>query len=350
MKKNIKYLFALLLIPFSLTTCINQAMAQKLEIVILGSSHENPPGSDDFKKIIVRLKNFHPDMVFGEYLSPEDYNSLDKDNWAYTGFKKSKDFIARHQHPAKNIKSHKSSDLYKSKMDQAAYYVIQGDRANAEYQFYILEHHMKKNFGKEDLAYYEQRFGSLDSIKKAGLYRPLSEYTNIFFPLLHELKQDKIYPMDCQKYDKEWSVQSAGADSAYRILAKKAMADTGSEEAKTLAAINKYQSITDDDKKMMSLSDYENMAQTRYAELNDAWNFYGGSHFYGYAGFPDQFIKGMYTQWGLRNSEMCANVLKRVKANKARRIVIGAGAAHRRIMEDILAKDPDVKIISYNNL
>lgn len=92
------------------------------------------------------------------------------------------------------------------------------------------------------------------------------------------------------------------------------------------------------------------MAHSRYAELIDVWNFYGGSAFYGWPGFPDQHVKDMYTQWTLRNEGMCENILIQAKANDAKRIVIGVGAAHRKIMEDILSRDPDVKIISYLDL
>ena len=47
-------------------------------------------------------------------------------------------------------------------------------------------------------------FGSVDSLKKMGLYRPGSEYSKIYFPLIYQLKQDRIYNMDCQTYDKPW--------------------------------------------------------------------------------------------------------------------------------------------------
>lgn len=355
MKTNIKILLMLLTLLFG-----EGVFAQTMEIVVVGSDHENKPGAEDYAMVTGKLVKFKPDMVFGEYLSPADYEALEPGTWAYEGMKKAKDYVARTYTKApKNLgKKIKEAQralsrfpyYHKVRIDLAAWYIMQSDRANADYQIYLIEHQMKKRFGKEEMAYYTERFGNLDSLKKVRLYRPLSEYTNIYFPLLASLKQNNIYPMDCQKYDRPWSEAWAKADSAMKALRQKAKADTGSAEAKTFAAIVKYSELTEEDKKNMTKSPYYNMAHPRYAVLNDAWNFYGGTSFYGWAGFPDQHVKDMLTQWTLRNEGMCANVLRQAKAEGAKRVVIGVGAGHRRIMEDILSRDPNVKIVSYMDL
>lgn len=355
MKTNIKMLLMLLTLLFG-----KGVFAQTMEIVVVGSDHENKPGAEDYKMVTGKLTNFKPDMVFGEYLAPADYEALEPGTWAYGGMKKAKDYIARTYTTApKNLdKKVKEAEralskfpyYHKVRIDLAAWYIMQSDRANADYQIYLIEHEMKNRFGKAETAYYAARFGNLDSLKKVRLYRPLSEYTNIYFPLLASLKQNKIYPMDCQKYDRPWSEAWAKTDSAFKVLRQKAKADSNSAEAKTLAAVQKYSDLTEDDKKRMTKSPYYNMAHPRYAVLNDAWNFYGGASFYGWAGFPDQHVKDMYTQWTLRNEGMCENVLRQAKTNGAKRIVVGVGAAHRKIMEDILSRDPQVKIISYLDL
>lgn len=355
MKSFIKTLFVLLL-----TACFSQSFAQQIEVVVVGSSHENPKGSENFDQVINKLKGFKPDMVFGEFLSGADNDQLDTSHWAYASLKKRKDFIAlKFPEKTKNLDAKiaranqslgKFAYLHKLRMDLVSYYVKQSDIANAEYQLFVLENYMKKSFGEQEKSYYAHKFGNQDSLIKARLYYPRSEYSNIYFPLIYALKQSQIYPMDCQKYDKSWSAAWGSAAAAIKELEKKAAKDSTSAEAKTLAAIEKYSSVTADDRKMKSNSPYHDMATDRYAELNDAWNFYGGSHFYGYAGFPDQYIKDMYAQWNLRNEGMCANVLRQAKEKKAKRIIIGVGAAHRKIMEDILAKDPAVKIINYNQI
>lgn len=355
MEKNMKILLMLLSLLLG-----KGAFAQTMEILVLGSDHENKPGAEDYAMVTQKLAQFKPDMVLGEYLAPADYEALEPGTWAYQGMKKSKDYVARTyktipKNLDKKIKDaeralNKSPYDHKRRIDLAAWYVMQSDRANADYQIYLIEHEMKKHFKAAEMTYYTERFGTLDSLKKVRLYRPLSEYTNIYFPLLATLKHTKIYPMDCQKYDRPWSVAWAKTDSEYKELSRKAKADSNSAEAKTYRAIITASNFTADDKKRMTKSPYYNMAHPRYAELIDVWNFYGGSAFYGWAGFPDQHVKDMYKQWTLRNEGMCENVRRQAKAIGARRVVVAVGAGHRRIMEEILAKDPNVKIVSYMDL
>ncbi len=335
-------------------------LAQTIEIIVLGSDHENKPGAEDYPQVTAKLFKFNPDMVFGEYLSPADYAALEPGTWAYNGMQKAKHLVtSKFNRPAKSLDKRiataeaalrKFPYLHKVRMDLAADYVLNSDRANAEYQIYLIEHEMKPYFGKEELAYYQQHFGNTDTLKSVRLYRPWSEYTNIYFPLLKQMKLGKLFPMDCQKYDRSWSAAWAKTDSAMKVLERSAKADTTSAAAKTYAAIEKYSMLSEADIKGMTKSPYSNMAHPRYAELNDAWNFYGGRHFYGWPGFPEQHVKEMYAQWTLRNEGMCANVLAQAKANNARKVVVAVGAAHRQIMETILAKDPHVKIVSYLTL
>ncbi len=338
----------------------SNSFGQKIEILIVGSSHENKPGDENYSEVINKLKAFKPDMVFGEYLSPKDYLALESGTWGYLALNKAKERLVKstpanekqiNQRIEKATKAlNKFPYYHKLRMDLAINYLSQNDRANAEYQIYLIENEMKKSFGAEEKEYYARHFVNADSLKKVRIYRPLSEYTNIYFPLLYALKQDKLYTMDCQRYDKPWSLAWSKADSAIKLMEKIAKADSLSAEAKTLSAIEKYSSLSKEDKKNMTSSPYYNMATQRYGELNDAWNFYGGSHFYGYTGFPDQFIKDMYAQWTLRNEGMCTNVITQAREMKAKRVIVGVGAAHRKIMEEILAKNSDVKIVSYNQL
>lgn len=357
MKNLMKRLLTLaLLLPAIYTS----SHAQKIEIVVVGSSHDNKPGEEDYPAVVRRLQKFNPEMVFGEYLSAEDYHKLDSGGWGYKSLQKRKEYIERHfPEKVKNI-NRKIADANKSlmkfpyfhklRMDLASYYIKTDDRANSDYQIYVLENEMKKSFGPQEAAKYKELFGNTDTLKKLGFERSTSEYVNIYFPLVYALKHDKIYPMDCQKYDVPWSKVWRKTAVAIDELVKKAAQEPASEEAKTLAAIEKYSSLTEDDKKQMSKSPYANMATSRYADLNDAWNFYGGTSFYGYKGFPTEYVKGMFEQWALRNEAMSANVLRQAKDKKVKRIVVGVGAAHRRTMEEILARDPNVKIISYNDL
>lgn len=332
----------------------------QIEIVIVGSGHDNSKSTQNFQSIIDKLKNFKPDMVFGEYLPESDYARLEESNWAVKVFKKGHAYIeALNPTTPKNIvalikKEQKalSSFAYyhKTRMDLAVNYAKNRDRGNAEYQIFILENYMKEKFGKEEQAQYAKMFGNIDSLKKAGLYRSGSEYSKIYFPLIYQLGQDQIYKMDCQTYDKPWSEAWAKTDSLYKIMINKAKADSTSAEAATLKAIESYWSYSEEESKVFNADQYAGMNTVKYGVLDEAWNFYGGSHFYGYAGFPTEPVKAMIAQWTLRNEGMCKNIIDQAKAKKAKRIVVGVGASHRKWMEEILAKNPEVKIVNYNDL
>ncbi len=339
----------------------SKSIAQnKIEIVIVGSSHDNSSSKQDFQVIINKLKNFNPDMVFGEYLPAQDYAKLDKDHWAVLGFKKRYDFIeklnpAKVKNLEKEIKSaktalHKYPFYHNTRINLAVNYAKNWDRGNADYQIFVLETYMKNKFGKEEMAKYMSALGGSDSVKNIGFFRPNSEYNKIYFPLIYQLKQDQIYNMDCQIYDKPWGEAWGRTDSLNLILLTKAKADSTSAEAKTVKAIEKYSQFNDEESKIFNKDLYAGMNSQKYGILDESWNFYGGSHFYGYPGFPTESVKEMIVQWTLRNEGMCKNIIDQAKAKNAKRVVVGVGASHRKWMEEILAKNPDVKIISYNDL
>ncbi|WP_231491010.1 DUF5694 domain-containing protein [Pedobacter sp. Leaf170] len=349
-------------ICLSLLFIISSALTSKaqIEIVIVGSSHNNTNSKQNFQAVIDRLKNFKPDMVFGEYIPAADYAKLDDDNWAKKGFKKKLDYVNKlNPEPVKTTsnfinKSQKALASFpyyhKTRMNLAVAYAKNWDRGNFDYQVYVLENYMKQNFGKEEKAAYDKMFGSIDSLKKLGVIRPGSEYNKIYFPLIYQLGQNQIYNMDCQTYDKPWGIAWGKTDSLIKILSAKAKADTLSAEAKTVKAIEKASSYADGEEQKFMADEYAGMNSLKYAELDEVWNFYGGRKFYGYAGFPTETVKEMIAQWTLRNEGMCKNILEQAKAKNAKRIVVGVGASHRKIMEEILAKNSNVKIINYNDL
>lgn len=349
-------------ICLSLLILIGATLTSKaqIEIVIVGSSHNNSKSKQNFEAVIEKLKNFQPDMVFGEYIPAADYAKLEDNNWAKEGFAKKVSFIERlnpetpknlNTRIKKNQKALSSFPYYhKTRMELAVEYAKNWDRGNFDYQIFVLESYMKQNFGNEEKATYNKMFGGTDSLKKLNVFRPASEYNKIYFPLIYQLGQNQIYNMDCQAYDKPWSAAWGKTDSLFKILSAKAKNDSLSPEAKTLKAIEKYSNYADSEEKKFINDEYAGMNTDEYAKLNDAWNFYGGKKFYGYAGFPTEAVKEMIAQWTLRNEGMCKNIMEQAKAKNAKRIVVGVGAAHRKILEEILAKNSDVKIINYNDL
>ncbi|RZL36512.1 MAG: hypothetical protein EOP00_29405 [Pedobacter sp.] len=250
-----KHILHLSLAFFLLVEVAFKSNAQnQIEIVIVASSHDNSKSTQNFQTIIDKLKNFKPDMVFGEYLPAEDYSKLADDNWAKKAFKNKVNYINKLNPESpknisklikKNEKALASFPYYhKTRMNLAVEYAKTWDRGNFDYQIFVLENYMKAKFGKEELAEYSKMFGSTDSLKKLGVIRPGSEYNKIYFPLIYQLGQNQIYNMDCQAYDKPWGEAWGKTDSLYKIMEKKAKADSLSPEAKTMSAIDRYWSFS----------------------------------------------------------------------------------------------------------
>lgn len=356
---NHKLLFGFLVVAI-FSSSLKSFAQDKIEIVIVGSSHDNGSSTQNFQAIIDKLKNFKPDMVFGEYIPAKDYAKLDRDNWAVEGFQKKYDYVKKHNPKTvkgldKEIKKertllNKFPFHHSDRINLAVNYAKNWDRGNADYQIFVIENYMKSKFGKEEQAMYERNLGGSDSVKKIGFYRPKSEYNKIYFPLIYQLKQDRIYNMDCQTYDKPWGEAWGKTDSLIKILNAKAKADSTSAEAKTVKAIEDYSGFTPEESKVFNADVYAGMNSEKYGVLDESWNFYGGSHFYGYLGFPTEDVKAMIAQWMLRNEGMCKNIIDQAKSKGAKRVVIGVGASHRKWMEEILARNPTVKIVSYNDL
>ncbi|TCD12661.1 hypothetical protein EZ449_01045 [Pedobacter frigidisoli] len=352
---NLSFAFLLLIAGAVKSNAQNQ-----IEIVIVGSSHDNSKSTQNFQAIIDKLKNFKPDMVFGEYLPAEDYAKLDSINYGKRAFQKKYDYIQKlNPKTSKNIPSEIKKDqkalssfpfYHQTRMNLAVDYAKNWDRGNADYQIFVLENYMKDKFGKEEQAAYTKMFGGSDSLKKVGLFRPNSEYNKIFFPLIYELKQDRIYNMDCQNYDEPWNEAWGKMDTLYKAMLQKAKLDSTSQEAATVKAMDEYWKFTPEESKAFNADVYAGLNSEKYGKLDEAWNLYGGRHFYGAPGFPTDALKDMVAQWILRNEGMCKNIIDQAVAKKAKRVVVGVGASHRIWMEEILAKNPNVKIVNYNDL
>ena len=352
----------LVVILFIISTLNNTFAQEPIEIIVVGAAHsfgKNP--TENFRKTIDKLKEFKPDMVFGEYLSAEDFDALDAKCWAKEAYQTRFDYVTKlNPTTPKNVNQEikrayealeKFAYFHQTRMDLAKNLALTHDRANSAYQAFILEKYMKDAFGKEEKAHLKQVFGGVDSLKNLS-GRKSSEYYNIFFPLTYELKQAKIYAMDCQKYDEPWSEAWAKADTLIKIMEKKAKSDSTSAEAQTLKKI--YQ-VEKDYNKMAAepMKKGEQMAYFNteaYGKIDAQGNFYGGEPLYNSIGFPTNDVKEMVKWWIKRNEGMCENVMRQAKANGAKRVVIGVGASHRIWMEDIFRQMPNVKVTNLNDL
>lgn len=351
------YLYVAFLLGFP-----NKAAAQEeIEILVVGSLHQNKENAEAYRPIIEKLKRFNPDMVMTEFMTPADQKeALELGYWGAKGFHKKYDYLVAHSPKAADTKEYALAKAYKS-LDKFAYYhkvrmdlardlYLSYDRGNAEYQLYILNEHMKAKFGKSEQAYFDKLFGPVDTLRKIGLLHKNSEYQKIYFPLAYELNHTKIYSMDVQRYDGPWSQAWAKADSLINLMNKQAEVDSTSPAGLAVKAIKTYYKDLEKRAGKIEFNSYEFLNSPIYGEIDAAMNFYGGAKFFDEPGFPAEPIKQMRYWWEQRNQAMCENTIRQAVANGARRVVVGVGASHRQEMEQIFAKMPNVKLIHFNDL
>lgn len=353
-----KYLSTLLLISVSFLANAQSTTDQPLEILFIAASHDyGTKNTEDFSFPINKALAFKPDAVFGENLSPEDYDALDR-HWnkeaidkrlaylAKIGYKLPKNpkaFIARqykllHEHP----------NYHQERMKLAHALFLTHDFGNASYQFYLLDK-LRPAFGNEEIAAFTQILGPVDSLKNLG-FRRTNEYYNIFHPIAQTLKIEKIMPMDCQKYNTPWSLAWEKTDSLYKRFETTIEADTNSADYRTYAALLKESN---------ALQQRMNAAvragkgtaffnTTEWDKLTDIGNFYGNRYLFGLKGFPENEVRDMLRYWTLRNEGMVQNIVSRAREMGAKRVVVGVGASHRELMVKLLKAMPNVTVYTLN--
>ncbi|MCA8833220.1 DUF5694 domain-containing protein [Hymenobacter pini] len=354
-----RLLFCLLLV---LPLAARSQSAAPLEVVVVASSHGNPGPDASYRPVIEKLKAYKPDMIFGEYISATEMQQLPADSYAPRLFRARRQFVQQRSPQARPLTERQMEKArqalagfpyyHKTRINLARSYVLGFDRANAEYQLYLLNQEMKPRFGGQELTYFNTIFGGSDSLQRRRLVRPTSEYHKIFFPLAYELQHPQVYPMDCQLYDAAWSAAWAQADKQMKALKARVKLDSTSAEAVTLRRINaagtaygNYGPTTN-----TPLAIYQALNAPAYAQVDEPVNFYGGVALYGTPGFPTEEVKAMKAQWLLRNQGMCANVVRLARQQGARRVVVAVGASHGQLMSELLRAMPSVTVVSFNDL
>lgn len=333
-----------------------------LEVLVVASSHVNMSPAEEYRPIIEKLKAYQPEMVFSENVSATEMQQLPDATYARAVFLPRYRYVQQRNPTARPLTARAVAKAdnalmefpyyHKTRMNLALSYLLSYDRANAEYQLYVLDEHMKPRFGQQELAYYNQVFGGSDSLRRKKLVRPTSEYQKIFFPLVYELQQPRIYSMDCQQYDAPWGLAWQSASEAVNTLKARVKADPTLPEAATVqkmtASSAAYSNFWNDID--TNLDAYQAMSTLRYDALDEAVNFYGGEALYGAPGFPTEHVKAMKAQWKLRNEGMCANIVRQARAQRARRVVVAVGSSHGQTMRNMLNQLPGVKAISFAEL
>ncbi|TDO22390.1 DUF5694 domain-containing protein [Pedobacter duraquae] len=343
-----------------LAACQATFAQQQIEIMVLGTSHDNPAkDSLEYQKVQARLLAFNPDFVAGEYVLRGDYMKLSPDSYRRTYSDKIIAYIDQRnpglKYNAKDVKKaemalKKSANFHKIRIDLALQYIRNYDFANAAYQVFLLEKYYKPFFGKEELSYYNTHLGTTDSLKKIGLFRETSEYTTIIFPMLKKQNLDVLYAMDCQTYDLEWSKAWDMVARVYPYIPRIAKLDPKSEEGRVKKRIDSTYKALEAEAAKSGLTGYALLNTETSGRYHDLENFYGGPSMLGFSkAYPDDLVKEMLKYWMLRNEGMASNAITQIRQQGAKRAIIVAGAGHQKWLSDLLRKEKDVKLVNYND-
>ena len=346
--KNILFLFIFL---------TNTLLAQKVEILLIGASHNYGENStNDFSKIHQKIRQFKPDAFFGEYRSKEDERLLM--NYWCKSFNnerierlKAKRPIADKDLPKViaelKTKIAQNPNDWKARIDIAHAYFLDQDVANAYFQMWQV-YNNKSVPPNSDIFNYSKLIlpTEIDSLHKAIKNYNTSEYHYIGFPMMIEMGMKEIYPMDCQVYDLNYSTAVDSLWTQYEVFQKDTIGGYNADFKKLEKAMYAAQS---NKKKLEKTDKYytEYMNTDESGKINLTYD-YMVPEMYDFKGFPKAAVLSAIHWWNMRNMGMCQNTVERAKKLGVKKVVIIVGANHRLGMQAIFEKMPNVKVWNIN--
>lgn len=346
-----KYIVFLLLF-FSIKTS-----AQKVEIILIGVSHNySTYTAQDFSGSYTKIRKFKPDAFFGEFLSKED-ERLVMDYWCKADNIKRLKMLKANRHIAPEMVQHTIDSLrklaiaspenYRVKADLAHAYYLNQDVANGHYQLWKVFDQLKQKPNSELENYVDKLLSpKLDTTGRSMRRLRTSEYAHIAFPMMKELKIQELLAMDCQDYDLNWNASWAAFDAKFNEFRKDTSSLFKKELKAHLAQINKGFSIYDSlEKSSKKVTEWLNTDEA--AAISASGDFYLPA-MYAIKNFPKEEMLSKIHWWMMRNKGMCNNVVDRARRTDAKKVVVLAGANHRKYMQDIFKTMPNVTVRNIN--
>lgn len=348
-----KYSFLLILL-----LSVN-AYAQKIDVLLIGVSHNYssyPP--QDFSDIHHKIQKFKPDAFFGEFLSKED-ERLVMDYWCKADNIKRLEILKKNRNiavealPATIDSLRKLSVLkqedFRIKTDLAHAYYLNQDVANGHYQFWQVFSNLQQKPDAELENYVNILLSPHLDVSGRSMKRlKTSEYAFIAFPVMRDMGMRELLPMDSQEYDLNWIASSIAFHTKFKAYRE----DTLASYLHDLNAL-----LTMRDKGFEKSAGIEKTSKTVTEWLNtdEASAIFATGDFYfpemyGLKNFPKEEMLSQVHWWLMRNKGMCNNVVNRARAAGATKVVVLAGANHRKYMQDIFATMPDVRVKNINEI
>ncbi|MGE9314779.1 DUF5694 domain-containing protein [Niabella sp. CJ426] len=332
--------------------------AQQVDVLLIGVAHNySKSPRQDVSNLYAQIRNFKPTAFFGEFLSKED-ERLVMDYWCKEDNMKRLKILRNNrdiktEHLSRTIDSLKTQVLsnpkdYRLKADLAHAYYLNQDVSNAHYQYWQVWDHLQKSPDIQ-LENYVNKLLSPDSDTTGRSMRRLktSEYALIAFPLMQEMNIRELLPMDCQDYDLNWSASALAFYARFEPFKKDSTASYAKElEAILTKRMKGFEECSDIEKKSTRFTEWLNTNEA--SAILASGDFYF-PELYELKDFPKEEILSQIHWWLIRNKGMCENVVNRARALKHQKVVVIAGANHRKYMQDIFEKMPGVSVKNITN-
>lgn len=331
--------------------------AQKVDIVLIGVSHNysNYP-QQDFSGIYSKIKKFKPTAFFGEFLSKED-ERLVMDYWCKQDNIKRLEILRKNRNTPiealpKTIDSLRKLSLlkpqdYRVKADLAHAYYLNQDVANGHYQFWQVFSNLQQTPNTELENYVNKLLSpQLDTTGRSMKRLKTSEYALIAFPMMLEMKIQELLPMDCQDYDLNWVASSVAFYNKFETFKKDT---TYTNELKVILTKRDkgFEKSASIEKKSKNVTDWLNTDEASIIFASGDFYF---PELYDMKNFPREEMLSQIHWWLMRNNGMCNNVVNQARALGLNKVVVLAGANHRKYMQDIFKKMQNVTVKNINEI
>ncbi len=347
-----KYTFCLCLFLF----LGSHGYAQQVDVLLLGVSHHyGDYPEQDFSGIYSKIKAFEPEAFFGEFLSKED-ERLVMDYWCKQDNLKRFETLKKNRGIApellrKTVDSLRALSLrnpedFRIKADLAHAYYLDQDVANGHYLFWQVFNRLQHSPDVALQNYVDKLLSPELDISGRSMKRlKTSEYAMIAFPVMLEMGMQELFPMDCQDFDLNWSASALAFYDKFESL-KKDMPSSQLEEmlVKRESGFEKYGHMG---KSSKNVTEWLNTDEA--SAILASGDFYF-PEMYDLDGFPREEMASQIHWWWMRNRGMCDNVVSRARALGLDKVVVVAGANHRKYMQDIFSQMSDVTVSNINEI
>jgi len=299
-----------------------------------------------------------PEAFFGEFLSKED-ERLIMDYWCKAPNRKRLKMLSANRRISTAVLPKRTDSLknlvllngkdYKLKTDLAHAYYLNQDVANGHYQYWQVFNHLKQR-PDPDLENYVNNILSpqLDTTGRSMKRLKTSEYANIAFPMMLDLKIQELLPMDCQVYDLNWSAAALAFYNQFERLKQDTLLAHKNDLSAILNKRNKgFEKYASMEKNAKKFTEWLNTDEA--SAILASGDFYF-PELYDTKDFPKEEMLSQIHWWMMRNQGMCDNVIKQAGALGLKKVVVIVGANHRKFMQDIFERMSNVTVQNINEL